>query len=241
MINPVTAAEKLMYVTVRIVGLNAAGVPIKFGTGFFYNQKFDDTNILPLLITNKHVVDGVAGVELVFHNKNLDAERPTGNIPVRLDFNLGVGWINHPNSAVDLCAFVIGGVLNSLSPPPFLSALDKSLVPDSAQLEALDAVEDIIMVGYPNGLWDETNNFPLIRKGITATHPAVPYYLKATPSVPLTVVDIASFGGSSGSPVFIYNRNSYGDKKGNIILNPRFIFLGILFKARLWKVTGKLL
>ena len=32
-----------------------------------------------------------------------------------------------------------------------------------------DAVEDIMMIGYPNALWDSEHNMPIIRKGITAT------------------------------------------------------------------------
>ena len=39
----------------------------------------------------------------------------------------------------------------------------------------LSAVEEILMIGYPNGLWDAVNNYPLIRRGVTASHPAVDF------------------------------------------------------------------
>ena len=134
----------------------------------------------------------------------------------------------------------VGGVFNSLSTPAFFRTLDDKLIPTSEQLQQLDAVEDVLMVGYPNGLWDEINNYPLIRKGITATHPAVPFFRHEYPNVPLTVVDIASFGGSSGSPVFIYNQGSYGGKGGNLILGQRLLFLGILFSGPVMLNDGQI-
>jgi hypothetical protein len=48
------------------------------------------------------------------------------------------------------------------------------------------------MVGYPNGLWDTANNFPLIRRGVTATHIKNNYNGKSE-----FVIDIACYGGSS--------------------------------------------
>lgn len=240
MIEPKTFAEQLLYATTRVVGLDAGGTPIKTGTGFFFNFKVDESRLLPALITNKHVVEGTSAVELVLHTKEANAARPTNNTPVRITASLGAGWIPHPNGAVDLCALPIGNVLNSLSPPSFFRALDDALIPSHNQLEALDAVEDVLMVGYPNGLWDEVNNYPLTRRGITASHPGVPFYLTGYPNVPLTVVDVASFGGSSGSPVFIYNNGTYADKVGNTVVGSRFIFLGVLFSGPVMQSDGQI-
>ena len=47
------------------------------------------------------------------------------------------------------------------------------MIPAQADLESLDAIEEIVMIGYPNGLWDSVNNMPIARRGITAT----PVYL----------------------------------------------------------------
>jgi len=64
------------------------------------------------------------------------------------------------------------------------------------------------MVGYPIGLWDEKNNYPIFRKGITATHPANDYNGKSE-----FMIDAACFPGSSGSPVYIIDELNYVDKK----------------------------
>ena len=67
--------------------------------------------------------------------------------------------------------------------------------------ENLDAIEDIIMVGYPNGIFDTTNNRPIVRKGITASDPKIDYEGKR-----LFMADIACYYGSSGSPVLVYKK-----------------------------------
>jgi hypothetical protein len=69
MIEPKTATEDMMYCTSRVVGFNSNGDEFKTGTGFFYQFPIsdgDDRNI-PLLVTNKHVVDGVAQAEFLIH------------------------------------------------------------------------------------------------------------------------------------------------------------------------------
>ena len=58
------------------------------------------------------------------------------------------------------------------------------------------------MVGYPIGLWDEVNNMPLVRKGITSYHPSM------------------DFEGKSIGITSIINPKIYLD----IVLN-KFIFL----------------
>ena len=57
-------------------------------------------------------------------------------------------------------------------------------------------VEDVLMIGYPNGLWDTTHNMPIIRRGTIATDIKLDYNEKKE-----FVIDAACFPGSSGSPV----------------------------------------
>jgi hypothetical protein len=127
--------------------------------------------------------------------------------------------------------------MNAMTPFPFFKALDPTLIRSQSQLEELNAVEDILMAGYPNGLWDATNNFPLLRRGITASHPGVEFDVGG---VGTTVVDIASFPGSSGSPVFIYNTGTFSDKKGNTTIGGRVIFLGILYSGPTFQSDGSI-
>ena len=65
------------------------------------------------------------------------------------------------------------------------------------------------MVGYPIGLWDNVNNRPLFRRGVTATDPKVNYQGK-----PMFLIDCACIQGSSGSPVFAMHKGYLTDKHG---------------------------
>jgi hypothetical protein len=234
MIEPTTITEQLMYSTARIVGLNSNGAPFKTGTGFFYQFPVaaGDPRNVPILVTNKHVVEGVAQAEFVIHTNSTGGLKPDGNGGVRSQF---ADWVPHPNPKVDLCALPVGGVLNQAK--AFFRALDPSIVPSEAQLEQLSAVEDVLMIGYPNGLWDAANNYPLIRRGITASHPAVDFEVDGAAT---TVVDAACFPGSSGSPVILYNVGTYGDKKGNTVIGSRVMLLGVLFSGPLIQADGKI-
>ena len=106
----------------------------------------------------------------------------------------------------------------------FYRNFDKSIIPTEEQMKELTAVEDVLMVGYPIGLWDEMNNYPIFRQGITATHPANDYNGKSE-----FMIDVACFPGSSGSPVMLYNIGNYVKKGGGTVIGSRFFLLGILY------------
>jgi hypothetical protein len=92
------------------------------------------------------------------------------------------------------------------------------------------------MVGYPNGLWDETNNLPIARAGITATHPAIDYNGK-----PEFMIDAACFAGSSGSPVFYYNSGARTQRNGSITMgSPSAYLLGVLYAGPMFTAEGEI-
>ena len=66
----------------------------------------------------------------------------------------------HPDPDIDLCAMPIASLLQeaeSSGRSVFHFPLDRSLIPIDAELQDFDLLEEITMVGYPNGLWDKKN------------------------------------------------------------------------------------
>ena len=238
-LQPTTLTEKLMLATIRIDGVDKRSRATKFGSGFFYRIAAPDGGAHDVIITNKHVLEGIEGVDLAFHTSADDGANGSQMIHVR--GKLGAPWIAHPDKEVDLCALVLADALGPQRGRVFYHALDETHLPSARQMAEFDAIEDVLMVGYPQGLWDMRNNLPLLRRGSTASHPAIPYYIDEMKDVPLTVVDIAAFPGSSGSPVFIFNPHGYTDKFGVRREERRAILIGVLAAGPLMENDGEIL
>ena len=189
MIEPSSISERLLFTTARIETDKGSG------TGFFFNFKIDDQTVVPILVTNKHVIENDKNKEVRFFLHLKEGELPVDKTAV----NLKTEWFFHDHQDLAFC-FVAPLLfeLKKQNKEVFFAGLGEDIIWSNEKLNELTAVEDVFMVGYPNGLWDEKNNLPLIRKGITASHPAIDFN-----RLGIGVVDMACFPGSSGSPIFI--------------------------------------
>jgi len=232
-------SEQIAYSTIQIECDYANGSGT--GTGFFFRFWHDEaTNqYVPVVITNKHVIRGALRGRLTFTKASAQNEPiDTQHLPITLD-NFEALWRGHPDINVDLCAMPIAPYLNAANAQGhqlFYKALDKALIPTSEQIAELNALEEILMIGYPNGIWDSVNNKPIFRKGITATHPAKDYNGKKE-----FMIDAACFPGSSGSPVMIFNEGVYRDKNGNTFMGRNRIYLlGALYAGPQHTAQGEI-
>lgn len=227
--KPVSISERMMFNTVRLVASDGSS-----GTGYFYNFNVED-EVVPVIITNKHVVNYNQNETMTFylHLRNGE-DKSDENYQVTLKTN----WIFHSNK--DLCFCFVNPVFEYVKKQTgkcvFYIAIDETILPTQEMLENLSALEELVMVGYPIGLWDKQNNFPIFRKGYTSSHPAIDFNEKG-----IGLVDMACFPGSSGSPIYILNEGGYKDKMGNLNWGQsRILFLGTLFSGPVYDATGKL-
>ena len=112
-------------------------------------------------------------------------------------------WLGHPNSDIDLAFIPLAPILDKLAEDkkyPFLSFFRKENFPTTEEWNNVSALEQIVIVGYPSGIWDPVNNLPVVRRGVAASHPKINY--RGSPEF---LIDAAVYHGSSGSPVFFYN------------------------------------
>jgi len=234
-----TTAEQMLYTTFKVTG-RKGDTDQCFGTGFFYNVDLGNEVSSPWLITNRHVVEGCDSVFLTCHIREGSPAQPSGKF-VQCEMRLGPkGVIGHPDPGVDLCGISLAelfGKANATGKPIYFVCLRKNDIPDAEGWENFDAIEEVLMVGCPSGIYDETNNLPIVRRGITASSLTRKYNGKD-----IFLVDMACFPGSSGSPVFIYNRDGYFDRKANSYLlgKARLFLLGILFAGPLITNTGEI-
>jgi len=227
--------ERLMYSTVRIE-CEGADTAIYTGTGYFFLFKENGIRSIPVVITNKHVVEGMKKGTLIFTISKDKEPDDTNHVRLSLD-KFESYWIKHPDENVDLCAISLVPFFNAAREQGidiFYIPFSFSIVPGEKELNTLVAMEEIVMIGYPNGIWDEVNNKPIFRKGITATHPCFDYNGRKE-----FLIDAACFPGSSGSPVLIINDSPRIEKDGVLSLGSIRIFLmGTLYAGPQYTSKG---
>jgi hypothetical protein len=228
-----TISEKLLYSTIKLHA-GSKGVISSTGTGFFFNFAESNDRHVPCIVTNKHVIQGADLLVAKCHLLK-DGGPSDEFIECLIDINQN-SVVLHPDPDVDLCAITIAGLLNNAiaqQKPLFFTSLSFDIVPPLDDWKYFDAMEDVIMLGCPNGIYDETNNLPIARRGITASLISKKYNGKNE-----FMVDMACFPGSSGSPVFILNREGYLDRKDNCYKmgGTRLLFVGILYAGP--QITG---
>lgn len=241
-VNITTAATLC---TVRIEAHSDAA--LSRGTGYFYqietpSNEAGFVNVSPVIVTNKHVVAGadVLKITLDIVRKNADvASDGSVDWQERQVFEIGVldSVLMHPDASVDLCIIQMGHVLNKISaemtPKNFF--LNKQWRLSESEVSQIRPIEPVIMVGYPNGIWDSVNNKPIVRKGLSATN-----CLTRWNDERYFVIDCACFPGSSGSPVFLYEDGVYRNDQGAVTAGTRIKLLGTLWGGPTYTAEGKL-
>lgn len=207
------------------------------GTGFIFSFELDSTKTLPIIVTNKHVINDAIGFSLSMTKKSAANTPLLGQIDKFEFSSKNVKWLFHPDPSVDLAIIPLIPILDKFPLGRNGYAFNPILeddIPLQIELEELKGVEEILMIGYPIGIWDYANNLPITRKGITATHPLFDYQNRSE-----FVIDAACFPGSSGSPVLIVNEGSY-TTLSSLRMGKRRLFLGILYGGPNYQPNGEI-
>lgn len=224
--QPTSPTEQLFFTTVRIETTEVIdGKYVSYiGTGFVLNSESGAS----YLVTCRHVVEPAREVKIVFRAGS--SGKPI--LGTEIIFELAEytsEWRYHPNAAVDIAMTPLDPLVRARTSglPPHAVALPASMIPSASQLEELDGIEEVFFVGYPRGVWDRKNGLPIVRRGITASPPALDFDGEKK-----FLIDAPVFSGSSGSPVVLLDRGPHTNKYGQIRLGGgRAFLLGILAKA----------
>jgi S1-C subfamily serine protease len=213
--------KKLLFNTVRVDTVLDDGSEGS-GTAFVVSHQHPrGTHIF--IVTNRHVVEGVARGGLVFtqgqNGQPLMGERFQLNID---DFT--AAWFMHPDPEVDLAVIPmrpLEAAAREQGVELYYHPIDSRLAPDAATVDTLDALEEVLFVGYPSGVWDQVNLMPILRRGTTATPMGLDFEGRRE-----FLIDAAVYPGSSGSPVFVYEPEAAAAVRG--APRAKFHFAGVV-------------
>ncbi|APZ44669.1 trypsin [Acidihalobacter ferrooxydans] len=215
-----TLTKRLLFNTVRVDTVLEDGTHGS-GTGFVVAHHGPHGQ-RRFIVTNRHLVEGVRSGGLVF----TQAHEGQPQIGTRFELEIEEfphAWFLDPNSDIDLAIVPMAPLERAAKEQGvqlYHHDIDTALVPDPTTLKAFDALEEVLFVGYPNGVWDHVNLLPILRRGTTATPPGMDFEGKAE-----FLIDAAVYPGSSGSPVFLY-RQEGGSARG--AARAPLYFLGVI-------------
>ena len=216
-------STQMIYTTVPIYAVKQDG-KISTGTGFIFSIKDKtDNTFMPFLITNYHVLDGSINGFIDFHVGDTVQGTPKDEIVhVRFD---NQALDSNRLGKLDLVAIPLAATMEAFRSKGvsfFFRSVEPTMIPTEDQERDLAAIEDITFIGYPKAIIDTKHNFPIIRKGITAT----PIW-NSFGGQDAFLIDAGVYPGSSGSPVFVFNQGSYPTKTG-IAIGNRLMFVGVI-------------
>ncbi|MEM6050478.1 serine protease [Erwinia sp. P7711] len=230
-------AESLEYSTLRIVCDGGLSV----GTGFFFTFHGEKSLYAPVLITNKHVIKDMSSAELYFHTLDIKSGKHNKLDTVKY-FDLQKFITMHPDPKIDLCTIALKPAfdyLNNLGKEaiycPYIESDIFIANGEKDIFNTLSNIQTVHMTGYPNALWDDVNNKPITRRGITASNLHEDWQ-----GQPDFMIDMACFPGSSGSPVYVFDEGAF--TSGNSMVtspNGRLLLLGVLHKGPIFNANGE--
>jgi hypothetical protein len=236
--QPQTLAEDLYFVTVPIWASDDEDEWI--GTGFLVAVPVSGGGEIAVLVTNKHVVSTPDRMNVGLHAADESGAWIPGlgfrvNLADHIDGSQVVG---HPDDEIDVAVLPItpalGGIYDGRA--VFYKSIPARTLWLEDRIETLDALSDVVFVGYPAGVYDDHNNTPIIRRGMAATPLNLDYEGK-----PTFLIDAAVHPGSSGSPVCLWNSGSHPMKGvSGFAIGSRFGVLGVLAAVHQAPILGEL-
>lgn len=191
-------AKRLLFCTVRVdteLEDGSAGS----GTGFIITHSHAK-GTTPFIVTNRHLVEGVRRGGLVFTQAREGKPAFGQRFQLNID-DFPAAWFFHSDPEVDLAIVPLRPLeraAREMGIELYYHAIDSSSIPDATVMRGFDALEEVLFVGYPSGMWDVVNLMPILRRGTTATPLELDFEGQKQ-----FLIDAAVYPGSSGSPVFV--------------------------------------
>lgn len=216
------------------------------GTGFLISDPTPDGKPRTVLVTANHVFRKMPGAMATVGFRTENADGSWRYTPATLKIREGDKelWTHHPDRDVAVIAIA--------APPAFAKAAlpENWLGGDDAFAKyAVTPGDEMLALGFPEGLSANAAGFPILRSGRVASFPLAP-----SNAFPTFLLDFAVFPGNSGGPVFVdapahLATTGAGSEPGFIAglltqqveINSQNLSIGIVTDARFVRETLSLL
>ena len=192
-------ASHLMAATVEVEQPLADGRHM-IGTGFLISDPTPDGRARTILVTAGHVLDKMPGIEAHIGYRVEGKDGAWRYDPKPLVIRTAAGkprWTRNP--ARDVAAIEVK------APPEFAkAAIPLAWLADGQAFarSGLGPGDEMLVLGYPQGLSANSAGFPILRSGRVASP------VEAADVSPTFLLDFRVFPGNSGGPVFMASRGA---------------------------------
>jgi hypothetical protein len=165
------------------------------GTGFLISDPTPDGKPRTILVTANHVFRKMPGpiATIGFRYENADGSWKYDPEPLKIRDGDKELWTHHPDRDVAVIAIQ--------APPAFV----KAAIPegwlandDTFAKVGLTPGDEMLALGFPEGLSANAAGFPILRSGRVASFP-----LEPSAAFPTFLLDFSVFPGNSGGPVYV--------------------------------------
>jgi hypothetical protein len=191
-------STQLMQATVQVEQQLPNGTHI-IGTGFLVNDPAPDGTARTVLVTANHVFNRMTGAEahIGYRLQGSDGAWRYDPKPIVIRSAANELWAHLANR--DVAAIVVKAP----------AAFAKAAIPlawlaggDTFAKYDIGPGDEMMVLGYPQGLSADSAGFPILRSGRVASMVAPP-----SADAPTFLLDFRVFPGNSGGPVFIADEN----------------------------------
>lgn len=198
------------------------------GSGFLLFRPVSGDQGQVYLITNKHVLPPPTGPDNISIRVNTKSAATVQNLSIMISNDkrylpaVRFHPLGYDVAAVNITEQVIRQGIDGEWLPYDLLVTDNRL-----KDEHISAGDDIFLLGYPDGIFDQRNVFPILRRGVLATVPDQGYAfndrLRTQFGLPERIdgflIDAGVFPGSSGSVVILSPQPSTIGPQGQTIVS----------------------
>jgi hypothetical protein len=200
----VSEKRDLLFSTVRIETLDSDGEAVGVGTSFVVSDPRSPPGHELFLVSNKHVIQSGWTSHIFFTRRKADGAPELGTpVILRVD-GFEPQWQGHPDEDVDVAVMPLSWQLQLIAKDNtqlFIHPISLDDVATDEHVAGLSIASPVLFVGYPDGMFDEVHCTPVVRQGCVATPAELDFN-----GMPVFLIDASVFPGSSGSPVFAYER-----------------------------------